>query len=200
MRFTRSKIAVLASTALIASTVIGVNISASDDDSEGLPESAVPGVPLGGDEPITESGAAAELITTNGTKFDPTILTKSIPAQGMVPAEGDTAKTDGECVFPSPGSAEFDTVVRAPVELPDGARIKRITLFGEDNHVNNISVTLRRGYARVPFIVGTPTHSVTGIGTFNTGGSSGVMAVSGPDNLNEVTGSFAGGGIIATHF
>jgi hypothetical protein len=199
MRLTRTKFAVLAATALIASTVIGINISASGDDGDTPPEPAVPGIPLDGGEPLTESGAAAELITTSGSSFDPTILTKSIPARGFIATGADAImKASGGCVYPSPSSGGSSTTMEAPVELPDGARIKRITLFGQDTHVNNIFVSLKRAETRVPFI-GTPTNSGGTVVSFTTLGSNGVLAVSSADNLNEVTGSFAGGGILASH-
>ncbi len=76
-----------------------------------------------------------------------------------------------------------------PVELPDGARIKQLSFFGEDNSASDISIVLHRSQVAVPLLLGSPSRTDAVVNTFTTAGASGVVVASGADNLDEVTGS-----------
>jgi hypothetical protein len=165
----------------------------------------VPGTPESGGAALpVESVGQIETITTDSTVYDPTILTKFISGLGFVPFQGagvdaDFISVSGDtCVFPSASPGSFTTLF-APVELPDGARIKQLAFFGDDNAVADIEVRLLRNQITVPPAPGTPTRTELSVGPFSTAGSSGVVALSGPDNLEEVTGSFQPSSVIGTN-
>lgn len=148
---------------------------------------------------------SSEIIQTGGGNFDPTILTKYIGAGGFQPLQGeganaDTVAFDGAagdtCVRPGPASAGTLTRLNAAVELPDGARIKQISFYGQDDSAaGDIAVRLVREDFSTPLVFGgmTPvsSRSRTVVDAFSTSGQQNDASVFfGTDNLEDVTGSF----------
>jgi hypothetical protein len=199
---TRSRKRVLAVvTAVIAVATVGAAVAADGGEGAGPQPPADPGTPVTGESAqATESPLPIEDITTGGSNFDPTILTKFIPGRSFVPHKGlangvndDTINYSGStCIsaLADPGGGSFVDVYQA-VELPDGARIKRVTFFGTDNAATDISITLNRNQYSIPFLFGSTTRSDAVVTSFTTTGTPGETVVSSPDNLDEITGSFS---------
>jgi hypothetical protein len=150
---------------------------------------------------MPESVGVPEDIVTDGTTYDPTILTKFIAGAGFSPKQGDPGLDDtvdysggvGDpfaCVSPAPLSGGASTEFYAAVELPDGALIKQVIFYGEDNAASNITVSLGRTNVNVPVTIGASTRTDVEVNSFTTAGESGVVAVSSPNTLDEVAGSF----------
>jgi hypothetical protein len=165
--------------------ILGVGATAVADLGEGGNSSAP--------APLTAADTTAS-IAIDGGAYDPTILTKFIAGRGFVVNHGsgieeDVVAFNGQtCVqAESPGAGSI-AVVFAAVELPDGARIKQIVFYGEDNNAGNITISLYRGSVNTP-LVGSPGQSETLVTSFTTAGVTGVAAVASADNLAEVTGS-----------
>ncbi len=190
--------------ALVATGAIGANSFAGGDDNTSDVPDAPPGEPFVPDEseiPSDDPSAIGsdELIQTSGSTFDETILTKYIPASGFDPFtdvafEGDSIDFEGgSCLSVDTSSVGTSTRMWAPVELPDGARIKRVTFFGEDSSADNITVRLLRqeftsGLALFP-LPPPVSRANTVVDTFSTSTSTGDVILSGADNLAELTGS-----------
>jgi len=119
--------------AALCAAVIGVRALAEQGEDVG--DDPPPG------EVITAESAqlgdqTSERITTSGAIYDETILTKFIPGTGFDPTQGAGSLADvvnygiGESSIPcvssdlSAGGQALE--LRAAVELPDGARIRRI--------------------------------------------------------------------------
>ncbi|MEP1124734.1 MAG: hypothetical protein ABJH68_12690 [Ilumatobacter sp.] len=210
-RRTRRLAGATVAVALAATGVIGASSFASGDDNTSDVPDAPPGEPFVPDEselPADDPSAIGsdELIQTSGTTFDETILTKYIPASGFDPYtdvafNGDSINFDsGSCLTVDTASVGAVTRMWAPVELPDGARIKRVTFFGEDSSVaDNITVRLLRqeftsGLAIFP-LPPTVSRTNTVVDLFSTSTSGGDVIVSGADGLGELTGSPSSGGL-----
>lgn len=203
----RTRFAGVVGAALVASAAIGLGISASGGEGGG--SDAPPGLPYQdlGDGTVA-AGPSSRKITTGGTNYDPTILTKFIPGSGFQTRQGENLEADltnhvfsGTCVFPSFSSAGTLTELRASVELPDGARIKRVIVFVEDSDAaNDILFQLKRTMFTPPLPApGLTTTTDETVTQFTTEGFSGVAIVTSPD-LAEVTGSVAGGpGVAVDH-
>jgi hypothetical protein len=114
---------------------------------------------------LTEAGPGVpEAITTSGTNYDPTTLTKFVPGGAFVakPGEPDVADFTGTglCVQGEvAATGGILTEVVAPVELPDGSRITSLGFFGADSAAaSDIGVALRRTEFTVPFGAGVVTR------------------------------------------
>lgn len=192
--------------ACLAALALGAGAIAGDE-GEGeadLGTLAPPGVPESGaaGEP-PRSDRLTEAITTGGTNYDPTILTKFIAGPGFAIQQGldpyeDTADYAGganpTCVRADSGSgaaAGSFIDMNASVELPDGARIKRIRFYGQNSSpTDTILVRLHRVRLTVPaIIVGPVVRSNSTVDSFSVPVSSGVTAIMGADDLEEVAGS-----------
>jgi hypothetical protein len=185
--------------ALVATTLLaGIAIGSSgfaDDGEGGNAVTPPPG------EVILGSGAevSTQTFSTSGGTFDPTILTKFIPGRSFVANQGDGIEADkvdygggDTCVQAETNGGGLIAVLYAPVELPDGARIKRVTFFGADSYApSDIIVTLSRSNVSLPLLLGgSPSQASATVTTFTTTGSGGNQVVSSTDNLAEMTGSF----------
>lgn len=176
----------------------------ADDSGEAPDSNPPPGEPVTvdpADMPVDLADDTDSLVLTASNSYDPTILAKFIPASAFIATQGDPA--DGRddrvigvahgCVSPDPVSTGTMTRLYAPVELPDGARIKRVEFYGDDNGADDITISLRRTEATLGAFLapqaGLDSKIVT---TFSTSGvSSGdAVAFMSADNLEEVTGSF----------
>jgi hypothetical protein len=195
--------------ALVVGGVAGAQALAGDEGGGGSPPP--PGQPVEIEVPDEEfpTGGDDNLIQTSGSTFDETVVTKFIPASAFDPYQGDPASFEddklqftGGCVRPLTGIAGTGSLLemRAPVELPDGARIKNVTFFGVDDAATDISVTLIReefvGFLAISPLP--PTFSRTTpvtVDSFSTAGVSGEVAVAGADDLDELVGTPASGGI-----
>ncbi len=192
----------LIAVAAFAVGAVGANVIAQHSD-EDIGEEAPPGVPYREAEP---TDANDRVITTGGSNYDASILTKFIPGTGFVATQGDgdladlirVGDHDSTCVFADNNSGGTAAQLRAPVELPDGSRIRQIVLYGVDNVGTNILVRLTKTTVAVPTsISASPTRIDTEVTEFGTAGESGVVVVASDAPLNEVVGSKPGTGIVA---
>ena len=213
-RFAKRLAAVSAGAALIATGAIGAH-SFAEGGGEGGPPSPPGQEPIGEEgEPVADDGGLVlgtdELIQSSGTSYDETIVSKFISAQSFqvfqgevtgadTVAPGDSAFAD-TCVAPGPNSGGTRTQMASAVELPDGARIKQISFYGQDNDAgDDIVVDLLREEFSTPFALFplTPTSSRTRteIDSFSTSGQQADASVFfGTNDLEEVTGNFRSGG------
>ncbi|MFT6292985.1 MAG: hypothetical protein ACJAR2_003605 [Ilumatobacter sp.] len=207
-RFSRRTLGVATAVTLIASGALGVETFADDEAGGGGPPPS-PGEQPSGQPADVESkdgdlvlGSDA-LIQTSGSNFDETILTKFIPAHGFQVLQGDAANVDtiapegGVCVSAAAGSGGNGTLLNAPVELPDGARIKRISFYGHDADATagvDIEIALYREqfFTQLAFFPLLPSTSrtTTEVDAFSTSGSqTEASVVFGTDDLEEFVGS-----------
>ena len=212
-RFVKRLAAISAGVALVAGGAIGAQ-SFADEGEAGDEPLPPPGEPFIPDEsPPSSEGegdlvvGTDELITTGGSTFDNTILTKWIPAAGFDPLQGSGAQDDlvapesSNCLTPAAGAGGLASVLYAPVELPDGARIKRISFYGEDNDpAENISITLyRQEFTSTLNLAPNPptvSRSDMEVDAFSTSGAPGDTILSGANDLEELTGSPSVSGVI----
>ncbi len=163
------------------------------------------------DAPLETEGNTDSLILTSAVEYDPTILTKFIHARGFIASQGgpglstDDRVNGGNNACLSASSTSGGTLTRlwAPVELPDGARIKRVEFYGDDNDpAEDIAISLHRTTATLgAFVAPDAEVGIDTVTSFSTSGVSAqdAVAVMSDDNLNEVTGSFSvGEGLTAT--
>ena len=180
----------------VGTTTVVAELGEGGDPQDPAP----PGTPeVATETELTESFDVPEEITTGGTTFDPTILTKFIGGRGFVvnPGSGieeDSVLFDGQtCVRADAAGTDGAgaiAVLFAAVELPDGARIKQVAFYGQDTYAPaDISIQLHRGNVNVPLIAGVNTRDEDLIDSFTTAGINGVAALSGADNLLETAGS-----------
>ena len=217
-RFNKRLIALGTGLALVATGAIGAQSFAGEGEVDPGPmpppgEPFIPEAPgdgTGGDDLVAGTDT---LIQTSGSTFDTTILTKYIPAAAFDPLQGGAAAQNDDlvlpenssCLRPDTSAAGENTFLKAPVELPDGARIKRIGFYGVDGDATrDISVRLLRqeftsGLAIFPFPP-TVSRANTVVDAFSTSGASGNTILSGADNLEELTGSPNTGGLILLNF
>jgi hypothetical protein len=188
-------VAVLVSV-VVAGAITTISFAGEGDDRDD--GNSVPGVPVvgGGSSdaaPSTPSGDGtyAPIVTGNiFTTFESSILTKFIPASAFTGDTGDILAYDSVYVCADATASPAGThTLRAPIELPDGSRIKRITAFGSDTDAgNNMTIYLDKAVYAVPFLgVGSITES--NVVNFTTSAASGFFAISNPTDLNEVTGN-----------
>ncbi len=148
--------------------------------------------------------ARTDAVTTDSSTYDSTVLTKYIAGRSFVPDQGPAATSNlidpngDTCVQPNVGSTDTEIDLLASVELPDGARIKQVVFYGEDNDATDIDVALYRGEFDVPSAVGAPTRADTTVTSFTTAGVTGIATVASADNLNEVSGTSAPGVVGST--
>ena len=187
----------LAGIAVLAITAVGAQpLLAQDDDGA---EPTEPGVVVtGSSSGLTEAAPGfPEDITTGGTNFDPTTLTKFVPGGAFVPKTGEDDRADfngaGLCVQGETGASLTEVV--APVELPDGARIINLAFYGTDTGATDISVILRRSEFNVPVLGGVVTRDDSVIESFDTSLLTGTGVVTHDVDPDEVTGS-QGNGVI----
>ncbi len=183
--------------AMMAAVAVGATVTAQlAGDGEGVDEPASPGTPVAGRD--AGDATPSERITTGGSNFDPTILTTFIPGTSFIPYQGGSIEADlvryespdSTCVSADANGGGVLAEFRRGVELPDGARIKRVTFFGQDSDaIYDIGIRLSKGTVQVPGGGGSPTKSFTVIDSFDTFGFTGVVAISGADNLQETVGS-----------
>jgi len=173
------------------------------EDGEGGSAPAEPGIAYVDETPsLTESIGEPEAIVTDAGTYDPTILTKFISGAGFSPAQGGAAAfadtvtyttptgSGFACVAPGADSGGAFTEFYTALELPDGALIKQVVFYGEDNSaLDDIDVSLGRTTINLPPGLGVPTRTDEIVNAFTTEGPTGVIAVSSPDNLDEVVGS-----------
>jgi hypothetical protein len=180
----------------VGTTTVVAELGEGGDPQDPAP----PGTPeVATETELTESFDVPEEITTGGTTFDPTILTKFIGGRGFVvnPGSGieeDSVLFDGQtCVRADAAGTDGAgaiAVLFAAVELPDGARIKQVAFYGEDTYAPaDISIQFYRGNVNVPLLIGVNTRAEDLIDSFTTAGINGVAALSGADNLLEIAGS-----------
>jgi len=178
---------------LVVSATVGA-FALADGEGGGYGEPGPPGTLMVGED---ETQFDLLAITTDGTTYDPTILTKYIPARAFIANQGagvdaDLVEFDGQtCVSPNSASGGSLTGLFAPVELPDGARIGAVVFFGQDDATENISVQLFRREVTFPSGGGVPSRSELAVSNFSTATFSGVMAVG--EIISEVTGSSVSG-------
>lgn len=208
-RFSKRRLgAASAAVALVATgavSALGANSFANGD------EGSIGPLPPPGQQGEMVIGSS-ELIQTSGSTFDESIVSKYIPAQAFQVSQGAAAdadlvaRDDNACMRPDAASGGAATLVSAPVELPDGARIKRVHFYGQDNSASDMIVQLFRTSILTPLALAplTPTSSrtTTLVDTFSTSGQqSDASVVSGTDDLEELTGSLpAMAGIALTGF
>ncbi|MGI9644396.1 MAG: hypothetical protein ACR2O6_03700 [Ilumatobacteraceae bacterium] len=194
--------AVAIGTAVILTVAVGA-AAIAQDDGEADPGPPPPaGVPEAGQPAPRDGEVSAKLITTSGTTYDPTILTKFIAGSGFAIHQGldpyqDVADYRGganaTCVradSAAPDAAGTFIDLNASVELPDGARIKRVKFYGENSDpADSIEVRLHRLRFTVPVAVGPVVRTDTNVNSFSVPASSGVTAILGTDDLDEIAGS-----------
>ena len=203
--------AATAAIAFVATGAIGVQSFADDEGETGPPPP--PGEQPTGQPPesIADDGdlilGADEFIRTSGSTFDPTIVSKFIPAHGFQVLQGEGTEADtvdqdqSTCLEPGSTAEGLFTEMFAPVELPDGARIKRVSFFGQDDDaVEDIGVNLIRVEFFTPFgftgVTPTSTRSIRFVDSFSTSGQQGDATVFfGADDLEELVGTPSTGGI-----
>lgn len=196
--------------ALGATGVLGAQSFAGDDDNTIGSAAPPPGEVYIPPAPETAGGDSTigsdRFIRTSGASFDESILTKFIPASGFDPFEAGSFNSDlidfddGACFHVDDAASGSKTRLWAPVELPDGARIKRVTFHGEDSFAATpINVRLLRyettstlNVAPLPPTVG---RSNTVVDSFSTPGDLGNVIVRGTDDLEELTGTPSAGTI-----
>ncbi len=193
----------LIAAAVLSAAAIGVRAFAEPGDDGG--DVPPPGEVITGTAQLDDGTSAR--ITTGSTTYDATLLTKFIPGTGFDPMQGagvyadvvSNPSTTPTCVSADAASGGVATELRAAVELPDGARIRRIFFYGQDSDGgSDIAVRLSKTTIRVPTIVGSPSRIDTSVTSFTTSGAPGVTVVGSADNLNEVVGSLAApGGVVA---
>ena len=202
-RFSKRLAAIGTGLALVAGGAIGTQSFAGDDDNTADLPQAPPGEPIAVEDDLLVAGSDP-LIQTSGSTFDPTILSKYIPASAFDPFEaggfdGDAIDFNGGTCFSVDAAATgVHTRMWAPVELPDGSRIKRITFFGEDSFAGDvIDIRLRRQLftSQLSIFPNPPvvTRGDTIVDSFTTTGSPGNTIVAGTDDLGEIVGSPSGG-------
>ncbi len=193
--------------AALTVTAVGAGSLHAGDEGEETPASE-PGIVLSGE---TESDGIdppglTEAITTGGTTYDPTLLTKFIPGSAFIARTDFSDVTEwhgtGRCITSDSTSAGGDTDVMAAVELPDGAKITAMAFYGVDDDAANITITLRRAEIEQPLIappIGTFVRSDRLVASFNTTGLSGVGAVFHDVTPDEATGSIGSTGLVLTN-
>ncbi len=192
--------------AMILSVAVGATVAAQlAGDGEGADTPFPPGTPLAGRDAGPET--SSERITTSGSNFDPTILTTFIPGTSFDPYQGGSIEADlvryespdSSCVSADASGGGVLAEFRTGVELPDGARIKRVTFFGQDSDaIHDIGIRLSTSTVTVPSGGGSPTRTFTVIDAFDTFGFTGTVAISGADNLQLVVGSTGNDHVFAT--
>ena len=184
----------LVATTLLAGIAIG-STGFADDGEGGNNSTPPPGELVLG----TGADASTQTFSTSGGTFDPTILTKFIPGRAFVANQGDGIEADeldygggDTCVQAETNGGGAIAVLYAPVELPDGARIKRVSFFGSDSYApSDIAIVLSRSNVSLPLLLGgSPSQASTIVTSFSTSGSGGSQIVNSTDNLAEMTGSF----------
>lgn len=191
LRRMRSNKLAVAATAAVLVLAVSTSTFAAQSEGGGSQSSAGPATPK-----VADTSQLAANITTGGGTYDPTILTKFISGRGFVANQGTGADLDLveysglTCVSRNASSAGALTTLFAPVELPNGARIKQLTFYGQDSDVVDILIQLHRNQITIP-TVGVPTRADLAVADFTSAGVSGVGAASSADNLGEVTGSFS---------
>ncbi len=202
--------AATAAIALVATGAVGAHSFADDESGTGSTPPA--GEQISG-EPASAPDADGDLvigtdefIQTSGSNFDPTIVSKFIQADGFqtlqgVGSDADTIVRNGSCLSPAATSGGTVTNLYASVELPDGARIKRVGFYGQDNDATDINIGLNRVEVFTPLAIlpftPTSTRTTDSIDSFSTSGTqANASVVFGADNLNELVGTPNTGGIL----
>jgi hypothetical protein len=217
-RFSKRRFAgAAAAIALVATGAVGAQTFAGDEVGGPTPP---PGEQVAGQPPDapTDEGdpllGSDAFIQTGGSNFDPTVVSKFIPAHGFQVLQGTGAQADlvvlelGEgartCLTPDPMSGGLITRMAAGVELPDGSLIKRVSFYGQDNDaVENINVRLYRQDVVTPFVIQgtTPisTRTSSQVDSFSTSGQQSSASVFfGADDLAEPTGTPSSGALAIT--
>jgi hypothetical protein len=201
MKFTQRRVMRTAAVAVVASVAFvgGTSLAGSGGDHGPQPE-VPPGVPAGQDTVgDAESARGTEAITTGGTNFDATTLTKFIPGTGFVANQetginDDNLAVNGGAACVSPGTAGQNTRLWASVELPDGAQITGVQFLGIDNSASfNIVTTLLRTSLSFP-LFGSSSRSDTSVTSFATSGASSLpVAINNSGTLAEDVGTPSSG-------
>jgi hypothetical protein len=205
--------------ALIAVGAIGAQSFADGGEEGAGGPPPPPGQPVYEEAPESDApigGGDNTLIQASGNTFDETILTKFIPASAFDPYQGDPAdnqadsvQADGQACLSPDGIAGSGLVLElsAPVELPDGARIKNVTFYGTDNDpATDISVALVREEftSMLTIFPLEPTYTRVGTivpnGSFSTAGASETTVLRSVDNLEELVGTPSSGNLVSLTF
>lgn len=146
------------------------------------------------DQVVPAAGDAVLAISTSPTTYDDTVLTKFLNARAFEinyggGIEDDKVSLNGQtCVHPAADSGGALTIGFASLELPDGARIKKINFYGEDSDAQDIAIALWRNRHTIES-GNSASRSNTLLTSFTTSGSSGDVVFSSADDLGIVTGS-----------
>jgi hypothetical protein len=189
-------------TAVIVTVAVGAAAIAQQDGEEDLGPPPPAGVPEAGLPSPRDGEVSEKLITTTGTTYDPTVLTKFIAGSGFAIQQGldpygDVADYAGSasptCVradSAAPAAAGSFIDLNASVELPDGARIKRVKFYGQNSDLaDSILVRLHRVRFTVPSVPGPVIRTNGTVDSFSVPANSGVTAILGTDDLDEIAGS-----------
>ena len=207
-QFTQRRVLRTAAVAVIASVALIGGTSFAEDGGDRGPQPEAPaGTPVTADSAAAtgaESAPGTEAITTSGSNFDATTLTKFIPARSFVANQGDAGglladETDFNglsCL--SPGNSGSETELFAGVELPDGAQITLVRFFGVDTDATrNITVSLDRVNFNVPLLFGSNSRTDTVVDTFTTSAASGSAIIVDGAALTEDVGTPSSGFVLS---
>ena len=195
-------VAVVASVALIGGTSIADQGGDRGPQPDAPAGSSVTAESAGA--PGAESAPGTEAITTSGSNFDATTLTKFIPARAFVANQGpagglladETSYNGLNCL--SPGNAGSETELYAGVELPDGAQITLVRFFGVDTDATrNITVSLDRVNYNIPLLFGSNSRTDTVVDTFTTSAVTGSAIIVDSAALTEDVGTPSSGFVLS---
>ena len=179
-----------------AAAITTVSFAGGDDGHDD--GASVPGVPVIGDgsdaTPSSPGGDGVfEPIVTNPGAFDPTILTKFIPAATFTVQDTDALAYDDSriCVHVDAANVSSTARLRAPVELPDGAKILRYSAFGSDTDATNMTFYMDKTVVAFDLIFGN-SITETSFPSFDSSAASGIFGLSNASDLNENTGDTSG--------
>jgi hypothetical protein len=206
LRISRRRAAGFSAVALTLIAGITIGTTFADEGESGTDHGDVPaGVPDTQDDTSSTSEGSpnlTEAITTSGTNFDPTIVTKFIPARAFIAHQGAGADADliagngNGCISATAAGGGAVADLFAPIELPDGSRIRNLAFYGSDSNVaEDIQITLNKSAWSTSVLVD-PSRTDSVVTSFATTGADGVQVLASTDNLNEVTGSISGNAIL----
>jgi hypothetical protein len=210
-QFTQRRVLRTAAVAVIASVALIGGTSFAEDGGDRGPQPEAPaGTPVtaesGGAATGAESAPGTEAITTSGSTFDATTLTKFIPARSFVANQGpaggaladETTYNGLNCLSPGPAGVGSETELYAGVELPDGAQITLVRFFGVDTDATrDITVSLDRVNFNVPLLFGSNSRTDTVVTSFTTSAATGSAILVDSAALTEDVGTPSSGFVLS---